>query len=151
MRRIFVIRRWYKWVGLFLSLLILMAWTISMVWRGEYWRRTDNTRGLLFLLDVGTFGIYRVINITCNALLNITRQRQVFPRPVWWIKPLQVDGRIGFIYLVVPLWIPFLLVAIPTAYLFRRDHRIPQGHCQKCGYDLTGNISGVCPECGEKI
>jgi hypothetical protein len=21
-------------------------------------------------------------------------------------------------------------------------------HCKKCGYDLTGNTSGVCPECG---
>ncbi|MGQ9649774.1 MAG: hypothetical protein ACUVXJ_06675 [Phycisphaerae bacterium] len=29
--------------------------------------------------------------------------------------------------------------------------RIPPGHCQKCGYNLTGNVSGVCPECGEKI
>jgi len=26
------------------------------------------------------------------------------------------------------------------------DHR-----CVSCGYDLTGNISGVCPECGESI
>lgn len=25
------------------------------------------------------------------------------------------------------------------------------GFCEKCGYDLTGNTSGVCPECGEKI
>ena len=24
----------------------------------------------------------------------------------------------------------------------------PPGHCQKCGYNLTGNVSGVCPECG---
>lgn len=24
----------------------------------------------------------------------------------------------------------------------------PPGHCQSCGYDLTGNVSGVCPECG---
>jgi len=23
--------------------------------------------------------------------------------------------------------------------------------CHQCGYDLTGNISGVCPECGSKI
>jgi hypothetical protein len=23
--------------------------------------------------------------------------------------------------------------------------------CQKCGYDLTGNVSGVCPECGSKV
>jgi hypothetical protein len=25
------------------------------------------------------------------------------------------------------------------------------GHCPKCNYNLTGNVSGVCPECGEKI
>jgi hypothetical protein len=25
------------------------------------------------------------------------------------------------------------------------------GHCRNCGYNLTGNVSGVCPECGERI
>jgi len=29
--------------------------------------------------------------------------------------------------------------------------RIESGHCKKCGYDLTGNVSGVCPECGTPI
>jgi hypothetical protein len=24
-------------------------------------------------------------------------------------------------------------------------------HCRQCGYDLTGNVSGRCPECGERI
>jgi predicted Zn-ribbon and HTH transcriptional regulator len=23
--------------------------------------------------------------------------------------------------------------------------------CHKCGYNLTGNTSGVCPECGSRI
>ena len=23
--------------------------------------------------------------------------------------------------------------------------------CRKCSYDLTGNVSGVCPECGSPI
>jgi len=23
------------------------------------------------------------------------------------------------------------------------------GHCRGCGYDLTGNVSGNCPECGK--
>jgi hypothetical protein len=26
-----------------------------------------------------------------------------------------------------------------------------EGFCVKCGYDLTGNVSGVCPECGRPI
>ena len=29
--------------------------------------------------------------------------------------------------------------------------RARQGRCLKCGYDLTGNISGVCPECGTAV
>jgi hypothetical protein len=24
----------------------------------------------------------------------------------------------------------------------------PPGHCRRCGYNLTGNVSGACPECG---
>jgi hypothetical protein len=49
---------------------------------------------------------------------------------------------------IVPLWIPFLLIAAPTAWLWWRDSRVPPGHCRACRYDLTGNTSGVCPECG---
>ena len=29
----------------------------------------------------------------------------------------------------------------------RRERRA-KGQCARCGYDLTGNVSGVCPECG---
>ena len=49
----------------------------------------------------------------------------------------------------IPIWMPFLLTAVPTAIIFWRDRRrIPAHCCQGCGYDLTGNTSGVCPECG---
>jgi len=40
-----------------------------------------------------------------------------------------------------------LLIGIPFA--LRR--RPKPGRCRKCGYDLTGNVSGVCPECGSLI
>lgn len=32
----------------------------------------------------------------------------------------------------------------------RRRRRIPPGRCA-CGYDLTGNVSGRCPECGRAV
>jgi hypothetical protein len=50
------------------------------------------------------------------------------------------------------VWPMLLVIVTPTAVLFwlgRRDH--PPGHCQRCGYDLTGNITGRCPACGTEI
>jgi hypothetical protein len=29
-----------------------------------------------------------------------------------------------------------------------QDDRRSRGLCPSCGYDLTGNLSGTCPECG---
>lgn len=52
---------------------------------------------------------------------------------------------------VIPFWTPMLIIAVPTALLWHRDRRCNRpGCCLRCGYDLTGNISGVCSECGDK-
>lgn len=49
----------------------------------------------------------------------------------------------------MPLWIPLFLIGAPTAVLWRLDRRrVRPGRCGKCDYDLTGNESGRCPECG---
>ncbi len=49
---------------------------------------------------------------------------------------------------------PILYPLIPsmgiTIWLFIRSRRPRAGHCMSCGYDLTGNTSGQCPECGHK-
>jgi predicted membrane protein len=37
------------------------------------------------------------------------------------------------------------IVGIPFLVARRKP---PPGHCSKCGYALTGNESGTCPECG---
>ena len=52
----------------------------------------------------------------------------------------------------IPLYIPFAIVAVPCASQFawdwRRTRRRQAGGCTQCGYDLAGNTTGVCPECG---
>jgi hypothetical protein len=71
------------------------------------------------------------------------------------LEPIDDRGRVWLPYwsqrtiLVLPLWIPFLLLALPTTLLFCLDRRAPSGHCRKCRYDLRGNSSGICPECGQ--
>ncbi len=38
-----------------------------------------------------------------------------------------------------------------THHVVTRYRKRPHGLCLSCGYDLTGNISGVCPECGQPV
>ncbi len=52
--------------------------------------------------------------------------------------------------ILVPFWMLLSCALIPTVWLWRRAGAPGPGSCA-CGYDLTGNVSGVCPECGERI
>ncbi len=59
----------------------------------------------------------------------------------------------------IPCWLVLLLTAVLPVLLFisvvrRRSilsARMKNGSCLKCGYSLTGNVSGTCPECGMEI
>jgi hypothetical protein len=58
------------------------------------------------------------------------------------------------------VWLPLWLLVATTAALpvyristvsirrFKARRRARENRCPACGYDLTGNVSGVCPECG---
>jgi len=52
-------------------------------------------------------------------------------------------------FIVVPavlaIMLGWFLIDRPNAL---RRQRLKRGLCGKCGYDLRGNVSGVCPECG---
>lgn len=57
-----------------------------------------------------------------------------------------------FHWIGIPMWFVVLLLSLTQAVgLVCRSRRL--GHnvgnlCSVCGYNLTGNLSGVCPECG---
>lgn len=59
---------------------------------------------------------------------------------------------------VAPLWSVGAATAAPPAWAamglaarLRRRRRVRSGRCAGCRYDLTGNVSGVCPECGATV
>ncbi len=60
------------------------------------------------------------------------------------------------ISILSPLWGTFVLFAFYPTIAFirgpvRRWRRRKRGLCVRCGYNLTGNESGVCPECGTEF
>ena len=51
-------------------------------------------------------------------------------------------------------FLPVFLIAFAIyGWLTKRfgPRSIPPGCCRQCGYNLTGNVSGRCPECGEAV
>jgi predicted RNA-binding Zn-ribbon protein involved in translation (DUF1610 family) len=73
-----------------------------------------------------------------------------------WKSPESIAGELK---VYVPMYLLFGIVAVfPGTCLggfvyarSRRYRRRRRGECLDCGYNLTGNVSGVCPECGTAI
>lgn len=56
----------------------------------------------------------------------------------------------------LPFWLAGLMLGAYPLVVFikgpvRRWRHGKQGHCRQCGYDLTGNVTGVCSECGATL
>ncbi|HPF38553.1 MAG TPA: hypothetical protein P5081_18915 [Phycisphaerae bacterium] len=78
-----------------------------------------------------------------------TRSNPRWTPRVWHVEAGQ--GGFGVYYMEQPMWIPALLFAAPVWLLAHALRRLPDRYCRKCAYDLTGNRSGTCPECGLMI
>jgi hypothetical protein len=93
-----------------------------------------------------------------GEVTDITFEELCFYRELWgfgyaYAEPERA-GRIQTTYiLTLPYWFIALFFTTCPAIAFIRSPYIrrKKGLCIKCGYNLTGNVSGVCPECGEKI
>ena len=89
--------------------------------------------------------------------------------PIDWIPNLRPRVRLpglhlaaggwpmaGYTSLALSLWPLLVLFAAYPTWAFvhgplRRHQRRRHGRCIQCGYNLTGNTSGVCPECGTRL
>lgn len=92
----------------------------------QWWKRTAWGAGVMTVVAEGI--------IVLALAGSPTRQ------PTWMI---------GVALLTVPALLVLLLLPLRAAR--RRELRHEQGDCSVCGYSLTGNISGVCPECGSSF
>jgi len=116
MRRRSRTRRVLKWVGLVVSLALLCAWGASLPWQITY-RRTN-----LEVIVAGGAVATTLANPYTRTGWSFVPVRHVFMG--WWPS---VGPRFRYPnspkQLVIPLWIPLLTIAIPTAILWHRDRR----------------------------
>ncbi len=76
----------------------------------------------------------------------------------WWFNITRYRGQTayrrydGWIYLgtTTVVLATYPIIAFIRGPL-RRLRRQRRGFCPTCRYDLTGNESGTCPECGERV
>ena len=168
------LRRVLKWCGLAACFLILEAFVVSLS-RSVWWTTATNLRiehrGFYFGLRRGAlwlqyhhwkpvFPAGRRVGGPYPGGWGTTRPFTgdwIGWSPdvewIWWFQFSSKRRPTGLTTeIVIPMWFLLALAFILTAYLWYRDRRRwPPGHCQKCGYDLTGNESGRCPECGTEV
>ena len=63
-------------------------------------------------------------------------------------------GRDGGLFCGIAICFVGWLMVVCIAANGLDSHRLPRpdrGLCRRCGYNLTGNASGVCPECGTAV
>ena len=61
---------------------------------------------------------------------------------------------LGVVVIVPYAYVCAVLTVLPVVYAWRLQRyrmAVRKGLCLVCRYDLTGNVSGVCPECGTAI
>ena len=130
-----------KWAGVVLCVLIIATWAVSM------------------FVAVGIAGAPRASVVVESGVFIALWSAAPAAGLEWFISPAE-PRRLSPLFewfpsevsaMFIPCWLPLALLIIPTALLLWLDRRrIRRGHCWKCGYNLRGNVSGRCPECGRK-
>ena len=149
------IRRILKWTGLIACVLIVVAWGVSLRWFVEgscVTRKYELVRGvvadgMLLANRIGLSSKTQMLGIHFPSRWDVYAANPgKYQFGFRWPSIARRGQRVYAVRL--PLWLPLLVVGLPTAFLWYRDRRRhPPGHCRKCGYNLTWNESGICSEC----
>ncbi len=103
----------------------------------------------------------KLINLDSDRkVLDLTTHKLLHKQPSMWISWLILLAVIAFTFYYNNLtwvWIA-LMTGYSFTYLYCAKYRTvflqllkSESRCVHCGYNLTGNTSGTCPECGSEI
>ncbi len=127
---------------------MMLIWLIANVagwglWAGLFYlycRRTDYLRAIRRMVLVLIGGSLLQLMATIPSHMIVIRRPGCF---------VGIGTAMGIMAgLLVMFWAfgPGILLL----FWFETRRRMP-GHCHVCAYNLTGNVSGICPECGTPI
>ena len=110
------------------------------------YRRPKATR-----LIVGLQTAVVVVVVLVQSNFNAWRQYKTNGIPPW--KSVVTNELFLALVGVLTSAIPLLAVLVFLSTGSRRAffENTGNAYCEGCGYDLTGNESGVCPECGRRV
>lgn len=155
--------RFTKWAGMCLLVVVVCVWVASGWYHASICVRSKTFNVMVFV-GTGNAKVWlymrhgpelaQVMNPRLD--LRVGRRRARLSWADFWprvrVNPLaNLVQRNPPLSVMIPFWLIALMLAIPTVILWRLDRRVPPGRCRMCRYDLTGNVSGVCPECGTDV
>ncbi|HEX2837806.1 MAG TPA: hypothetical protein VHN77_06725 [Phycisphaerales bacterium] len=140
------IRKTIKWGGLVVSCVLFILFAVATTYRVAY----TTYAGYWVGMEYGQAGIGYSENYVPPPGVPGARVINLKPEIRW---ETEVINKRGFRVFLVPLWLPFVLAALPTAFAWRLDtlatRRAKLGACPTCSYPRTGlGPSSPCPECG---
>jgi hypothetical protein len=155
------IRRWLFNILAAVSLVICLATTILAI-------RSIRTADIIFHERSEPDDSYFAVSE--SGAIGVSTNSPIFGKNGWTHLKKDVtenllshwlwfDGRLtsppGNRYVRIPILLLTFIFLVPQALFIRRwrreRHAKMVGHCLTCNYNLTGNVSGTCPECGTAI
>lgn len=144
MNRRIRMRRIFKWVCTGSCASLAIFWIVSLYRNISYtpggpWEFTTHPGALMIIKDSDYYWHYSRLEV----------RPYYWEHPQFWWVHSSTKGNNDF-YVFVPIWM-ILLPIVPVSFWIWHSDRHPKSGCINCRYNLTGNVSGVCPECGSVI
>ena len=143
-------RKIIKWTSFSGALILAAVLALASNWYVEYYDWTGKTKYLVAFVHTGVVVLTESGNNPTAPrrgkgwrINRANTQSTIWPR-------IRFKSSLNQFSVWVPLWCPILLLTLTSALTWRGKKALYPS-CSSCEYDLTGNTSGVCPECGAAI
>ena len=85
--------------------------------------------------------------------LDVVRPAAPSPNTIVGVIFPRIEPAFSSQMLLVPLWLAVVVAGGACICLFRltRTNAPSESSCSNCSYQLRGNLSGICPECGSPV